>query len=171
MAEYDAKSTSHLSFEVSEVTQNQHLVGTLSYKGWFRSGAVIEMPDHFLYQVEANGFWGTVMEMKDGDKVLARFEMNWRGNMMLQTYFAGIEKDYIFRQRGIFKGTFILEDEDKSELVVMKPNMKWRSMNYEYRMTTSENFEAFADKSRLLMICLHCANYYMSMTASVGTGV
>lgn len=65
------------------------------------------------------------------------------------------------KQRGIFKESFTLEDQEKIELLVMKPQMKWTQINYEYLITTTDNFDTFANKELLLMTSLHCANYYI----------
>jgi hypothetical protein len=54
------------------------------------------------------------------------------------------------------------------ELLVMKPHFKWNKMNYEYAITSSDDFESFSNKKVLLMTSLHCANYYVSMMASIG---
>ncbi len=63
----------------------------------------------------------------------------------------------------------MLVDESGMELLVMKPHLQWKSMYYEYEITTAHAFENMTDKEILLMISLHCANYYMAMvTASIG---
>ena len=162
MAEYQAKSNNSLSFDV---TKDDKLIGKLSYKSWFKFNAVIEMADNSTYQVELKGFWGTTVEVKDGEKVLVKFLMNWNGDIVVQTYFDDFEKGYIFQHKGVFKESFILLDQEEIELLVMKPHLKWKNMNYEYQLTTSDIFEAFSNKEILLMTSLLCANYYMSMAA------
>ena len=159
MAAYQAKSN-NLSFEV---TTADKLIGKLSYKSWFKFNAVIEFANGSAYQVEPKGFWGTTIELKDGEKVLLQFKMNWSGEIVVQTYFNNIEQGYIFKHRGIFKDSFILVDQAGIELLVMKPLLKWNKMNYQYQVNTTDRFETFPDKEILLMISLHCANYYMSM--------
>ena len=166
MTTYQAKSTKSLSFEV---TQGDQLIGKLSYKSWFKFNAVIEMADKQTYQVQPKGFWGTTIELKDGESVLLNFKMNWNGEIVLQTYFEGFEIGYVFKHRGLFKDSYVLADQDGAELLAMKPHLKWSKMNYEYEIATSDTFDAFTHKEILLMTSLHCANYYMSMmSASVG---
>jgi hypothetical protein len=163
MAEYQAKSSNSLSFDV---TKDDKLIGKLSYKSWFKFNAVIEIANNSKnYQVEPKGFWGTTIELKDGERVLLKFKMNWNGEIVVQTYFNDLEQGYIFKARGVFKGSFILINQDGIELLVMKPHLKWNKMNYEYQITTSDSFETFSNKEILLMSSLHCANYYMSMGA------
>jgi hypothetical protein len=166
MTEYQVKLNNALSFDL---TKDDKLVGKLSYKSWFGFTAAIEMANGSSYQFEPRGFWGTTIELKDAEKVLLTFDMNWNGEIVIQTKFNDIDKGYIFKHRGIFKDSFILTDQDGIELLVMKPHLKWSKMNYEYQITASDNFDSFSDKEILLMISLHCANYYMSMMmASIG---
>ncbi|PWN69380.1 hypothetical protein C1631_015115 [Chryseobacterium phosphatilyticum] len=165
MAEYFAKSNSSLSFEI--IKDNQ-LTGKLTYKSWFTFNAEIETADHQHYQIEPKGFWGTTIELKDNEKVLLKFRMNWNGEIVVQTYFNGVKQGYLFKHRGIFKDSFVLTDQAGIELMVIKPHLKWNLMNYEYHFTTSDAFETFPDKEIVLINALHCANYYMSMMASTG---
>lgn len=162
MAEYHAKSTDTLSFEV---LKDEKLFGKLSYKSWFKFNAVIELANYANYQVEPKGFWGTTVEIKDGDQVLLTFQMSWNGEIVIQTYRNDVEKGYIFKHRGMFKESFVLTDQDGIELLVMKPHIKWSKMNYEYQITTTDSFENLPDKEILLMNSLHGANYYLVMLA------
>ena len=163
MAEYQAKSDNSLSFDL---TLNEQFIGKLSYKSWFEFNALIEITNDGNYQVIPKGFWGTTIEIKDHETVLLKFAMNWSGEIIIQTYFRDIEKDYALKHKGFFKESFILEDQEGAELLVIKPQLKWNKMRYEYQITTSATFELFSDKELLLMTVLHCANYYISITAS-----
>lgn len=163
MAEYQAKSSNSLSFEV---VKEEQLIGKLTYTSWFKFSAVIENADGQTYQVEPKGFWGTTIELKDRDRVLLKFRMNWNGEIIVQTYFDGLKESYVFKHRGIFKEAFVLTDKIGTEFLVMKPSLKWNLMDYEYRITTSDAFETVSHKDILLLNSLHCANYYMSMMMS-----
>lgn len=163
MAAYVAKANNTLSFDV---LSNDKLIGSLLYKGWFKFDATIQIANNATYQVEPKGFLGTTIEVKATEGVLLKFKMSWNGDIAVQSYFSNIEKGYVFKHRGIFKEAFVLVDEEGVELLVMKPHLKWSKMNYEYQITSSDTFEAIADKEILLVTSLHCANYYMSMIAA-----
>src|SRR6476469_9993700 len=100
MAEYQAKSNNSLSFEL---TNDDKLIGKLSYEKWFKFNAVIEIANNASYQVEPKGFWGTTIEIKDKEKLLVKFKMDWSGAIVVQTYFDDHEKDYMFKHKGFFK--------------------------------------------------------------------
>lgn len=164
MAEYYAKSNDSLSFEL---INNDKLTGKITYKSWFNFNAVIELEDHQSYQIEPRGFWGTTIELKDNEKVLLKFRMNWNGEIIVQTYFDGVKESFVFKHRGIFKDSFVLTDKIGTELLVMKPHFKWNLLNYEYQINTSDEFENYPNNNILLLTSLHCANYYMSMMVVV----
>ncbi|AZA76112.1 hypothetical protein EG347_00490 [Chryseobacterium sp. G0186] len=163
MAEYQAKSSNSLSFDI---TREEKLIGKLTYTSWFKFNSVIEIADGQICQIEPKGFWGTTIELKDKDRVLLKFRMNWNGEIIVQTYFDGLKESYVFKHRGIFKESFVLTDKMGTELLVMKPSLRWNLMDYEYKITTSDAFEEVSHKDILLLNSLHCANYYMSMMMS-----
>ncbi|GAB3341613.1 hypothetical protein GCM10027299_55960 [Larkinella ripae] len=162
MADYQAKSTNALSFEL---TQDDEMIGKLTYKNWFQFTAAIDLANHSTYQMIPKGFWGSTIELKGGDTVLLKFFMNWNGSITLQTYFNDHQQEYSFKHRGVFKESFLLIDQDATELLVMKPHVKWINLNYEYQIQTSDVFASLPRKEILLLTCVHCANYYMSIMA------
>jgi len=160
MVTYHAKSTNGLSFEVRK---DNEAIGQLTYSSWFKFNAVITVAGA-TYPVAPKGFWETSIEVRNGEKVLLAFSMGWKGEIVLRTYFNGTEQGYVFNHRGLFRESFILADPEGTELLVMKPHLKWAKMNYEYEVATTDTFEAFPDKAILLLTALHCGNYYLSMT-------
>lgn len=161
--EYQAKSDKYFFFKLM---QNGKSIGKLSYKSWFKFDAEIEFADQSKYKIEPKGFWGTTVELKDGAKVLLKFTMNWNGEIVIQTFFDEVEKDYIFRQKGVFKDSFIMTNPNGVELLAVKPDLKWFELNYEYQISTSDAFEELNHKDILLMNALHCANYFMTIMMS-----
>ena len=159
---YNAKSKNTVNFEISD---EKKTIAKLIYKSWFKFNAEIEILNS-KYQIEPKGFWGTTVEVKDDEKVLLKFTMNWDGNIFVQTYFDD-EKNYIFKRQGFFKESFVFTEENGTELLIMKPSFKWKSLNYEYQITTSSLFESLSEKNILLINSLHCANYYMAMMMGI----
>lgn len=163
MSEYQAKSKNSIVFDV---TKEDSQTGKLSYTSWFKFDALIELPDNINYEVKPKGFWGTTVEVKDGENVLLKFKMNWNGQIIVETFFRFPGEDYVFKHQGVFKEIFVFVDRYGTELLVMKPVLKWTAMGFEYQITTSDAFESIAKKEVLLLTLIHCANYYMSMMMS-----
>src|SRR6187401_664410 len=120
MTEYQAKLNNSLSFDLRK---DDELIGKLSYESWFKFNAVMEITNHASYQVMPKGFWGTTVEIKDKETLLLKFTMHWNGEIVIQTYFNDLEKDYVFKHIGFLKESFILADHEGTQLLVMKPHM------------------------------------------------
>ena len=164
MKEYQAKLNNSLCLDL---TRDDKLIGRLLYKSWFKFDAFIELANNSTFPVEPKGFWGTTIEVKREGDVLLNFRMNWHGEILIRTYFNNVERGYILKHRGILKESFVLIDQDGTELAIMKLHTKWSKMNYEYQITTSDRFEILSNKDILLLTSLHCANYYISSVAAV----
>lgn len=163
MATYHAKSTNGLSFEVRNGSE---AFGQLTYSSWFKFNAVATVAGA-TYSIEPKGFWETSIEVRGGEKVLLSFSMGWKGQIVLQTFFNGAETGYVISHHGVFRESFVLAERGGTELLVMKPQLKWTQMNYEYELVSSDAFESFPDNGILLLTALHCANYYMSLTMAI----
>ena len=142
------------------------MVGRLTSISWFSFNAFIELADNTNYQVESKGFFRKTIEVKDKDKVLLRFKMNWKREILIQTYLDNPEKGYILKRRGFLNESFLLINQDGIELLALKPHLKWSKMKYEYQITTSDHFEGYSNKELLLITSVHCANYYKSEKAA-----
>ncbi|MCX8530956.1 hypothetical protein [Chryseobacterium luquanense] len=96
--EYSATSEKFTTFKI---TKEEKIIGELHYKNWFKFNAEIEILNS-KYQVEQKGFWGTTLELLNDKKVLLKFAMNWDGNIVLNTFFDDVEKNYTFSHKGFF---------------------------------------------------------------------
>lgn len=161
MAEYIVKSENTKLFSLFF---NDKELGTLHYENWFSFKASIQVEKNREYHVTPKGFWGTTIEVKKqyGD-VLIKMKMNWKGNIVIQTNLDKVERDFLLIQKSMLKNVFILQDKDERELLVIKPDFKWKKINYDYEINSTPAFDLLPDNSLLLLVVIHCANYYMTM--------
>lgn len=164
MAEYSVASIDSKHFSLK---QNDTVLGVLHYLTWYSFKAEIKLANNSVYQIEPKGFWGTTIELKELGQVLLDFKMNWSGSIEVNSKFNGVEKHYLFKHKGILNEFFILLDSDETELLTMKPDFKWKKLKTDYEITTSAQIESLYEKDILLMVLIHCANYYMSMMHTV----
>ncbi|UPL47890.1 hypothetical protein [Hymenobacter sublimis] len=144
-------------------------LGALHYSEWFSFKAVATLADGSAFQLEPKGFWGTTIELKDHDKVLLNFKMNWDGNIILKSKLNDSSHAFVFKTKSMLKSEYVLRGRNEQELLVVKPDFEWSKFNYNYTFTTTEEFEASDSKALLLLTVLHCANYYMTMMSSAVT--
>ena len=163
MKEYKVKSedTKHFSLSI-----NDQEIARLIYEKWFSLKAEMILEGAITYQIEPKGFWGTTIELKQNEKLILNFKMNWSGNIIINSHFDEIERDFILKHKGIFKDTYILLSKEEEELLVIKPDFKWNKFNYDYNITTTDHFDTLSFNTILLLTTIHCVNYYMTMMSS-----
>ena len=166
MKDYNAKSIDTKHFYLT--TSDENPIGILKYDSWFSFKSEIILEDNTVYHVQPKGFWGTTIELKKDDTVLLNFKMNWNGNIVINTKFEEVERDFILKHKGVLKSSYVLQDKDGLELLVIQPDFKWNKFRYDYTLSTTEKLEQFGFKNILLLTTIHCANYYMAMMSSSG---
>jgi hypothetical protein len=164
MGHYKANSTNSQNFRLTFENQT---IGELIYKKWYSFNAEILLSDGAKYQLEPKGFWDSEIELKDETKTLLEFKMGWKG-IIIKTFFDNKEDTYLLKLNGLLSSKFVLIDSDKNELIVAETDFKWKKLNYDYNIETTQNFDNFDKKELLLLTILHGINYYMSIIASGG---
>ena len=163
MKEYKVKSadTKHFS-----LTINDQEIGRLIYEKWFSFKAEMFLGGSNIYQIEPKGFWGTTIELKQNEKNLLNFKMNWNGNIIINTRFDETERDFILKHKGILKDSYVLLNKEEEQLLVIQPDFKWSKFNYDYTISTTDNFDNLSFNGILLLTTIHCVNYYMAMMST-----
>jgi hypothetical protein len=160
MAEYHVTADAQRHFTATEGTRP---VGELAYPKWFAFDATLSLPNQAQYQIKPKGFWGTTIELLQDGHALLRFKMDWNGNIIIHTSFHGREQYFVFKQQSLLKHQYVLTDPQEQELLVVLPDFKWKAFNYEYAITSTDAFEALADKDLLVLVAVYCANYYITV--------
>ncbi|MBO0360646.1 hypothetical protein J0X19_21985 [Hymenobacter sp. BT186] len=165
MAEYHVTADDTRCFRLRE---GARLVGQLTYPSWFSFEATLTLAtEPTPFAVQPKGFWGTTIELRQHDTTLLRFKMGWNGNIILQSTFPGhAPQDFVFRQKGLFKSHYLLTDAEGQELLVVQPDFKWSKFTYEFALTSTAALETHPSKDVLLLLAVHCANYYITMMSA-----
>ncbi|WP_394996602.1 hypothetical protein [Emticicia sp.] len=163
MKEYKIKSedTKHFS-----LTLNDQEIGRLKYEKWFSFKAEMILGGTMTYQIEPKGFWGTTIELKQNEKILLNFKMIWNGDFIINTRFDEIERDFILKHKGIFKESYVILNKQDEELLVIRPDFKWNKLNYDYNISTTDQFDNLSFNVILLLTTIHCINYCTTMMST-----
>lgn len=159
MTTYNVISTKSNVFSLS---QNERILGNLTYKGWFSSQATIELSSGLMYDLQPKGFWENIVEVKSGEAVLFDSEMKWTGKILINNNLNDAVSPFTFKHKSVIKNTFVLLHPTGEELILVEPSFKWNRSNYDYQLSTSEAFEHLPNKELLLLLTVHCANYYIN---------
>ncbi|MBC6698267.1 hypothetical protein [Hymenobacter sp. BT190] len=163
MADYQVKSDSTRTFTLREAGT---VLGELTYTEWFSFKASLTLPGGVSLQIEPKGFWGTTIELKEQAEVRLSFKMHWNGNILLKSRLGGVNQAFVLKNRSMLKNEYVLLHKSGQELLLIRPDFKWNSANYDYTISSTEEFEALAAKHVLLLIAVHCTNYYLTMMTS-----
>lgn len=102
--------------------------------------------------------------MKGPAGVLYTFKMNWSGEILIKSKVDA--KAFVLKNKSLFKNAFVLHDKHEQELLVVQPDFKWSKLNHDYHLTTTEALGPPDAKALLLLVAVHCANYYMTMVST-----
>ena len=169
MSDYQVKSSDTRRFVV---TAENEEVGELNYDSWYSFKSELLLTTGEAFQVEPKGFWGTTIELKKAGVVLLNFKMHWDGNIIIKTRFDTEESNYNFKYKSIFKTSFVLQDENEKVFLEIQPDFQWSKLSYDYRISTTDEFDQISYNKVLLLTTVHCANYFMHiMSGTVLSGM
>lgn len=163
MAQYQATVNDKRVFQLRS---NDVIAGELHYTEWYTFKAATTLADGSAFQIVPKGFWGTTIEVKDQENVLFTLKMNWDGNIVIKSRLNTDGQDFVVKSQGVFKQSFVLQDRQGLELLAVKPEYTWNKIMPEYHISTTETFELLNSKHLLLLLTVHCINYYMTMVVS-----
>lgn len=142
--------------------------GQLIFKNAFSSTAEIRLGSEAPYHFTPKGFWGSTIELRKEDALIAKLKMNWNGQMIIKTYQQDKVCDYALTHLGFFKNSFLLSNRDKQELVHVSLDSKWNMHKANYEFQCADCFQDEYRSDLLLFIVLYCAKYYYTqMSAAI----
>jgi hypothetical protein len=169
MSTYTSLSTNSKTFWIKAADAE---IGYLKYTGWLSWKADISLATGEIFKVASKGFFGTSIEVKQSEKIWASFSMDWKGHLLIQTYFDEFESQiYVFKQQSLFKNAYILNTAAGAEILTIQPDYQWSRFRYDHRIETNEDFERLPHTNLFLIIAVYCTNYLiMIQNASIGAG-
>lgn len=156
MSTYKANSSNSLDFVLTKDEVNS---GELTYKKWYSFDAEIRMADGKSFPFESNGVWNSKIELKDEKTVLLEFRMGWNG-IIIKTFFTDLEKVFLLQPGGTSTMRFSLIDNSKSEFLKIESTFKRETLNFDYNIETTKEFDNLPKNKFILLTILHCINYY-----------
>ena len=140
------------------LTDNEHLLGELTYKNLFSYKAEIILTHADHYDIKPVGFFGTSIAVTKNETEIANLKMNWKGQIVM-TFQDG--QEFVFKSKGLFHNKYVIENKEGEELIQFDPKFNWSKFIY--------NYEILYDKKPqdLLFVLLgvYAANYYIAAVA------
>ena len=160
MREFSIQCTDTRSFSLNEAGVT---LAAMNYANWFSFKSHIIFSSGEEYKMEPQGFWGSIIHLMNGAEKILEFTMHWNGNIVISSKLDGTEKSFVFRNKSIFRSAFLLEGDDKAELMVIEPHFNWSKFNYHFSAKTTGIYADPHLNILMVLVGVHCANYYMMM--------
>lgn len=163
MANYTATSINSRNFIL---TNESGTLGELIYPKWYTFNAEIVLGEASKYQLELEGFWDSKIQLKQGDAVLLEFKIGWNG-VELSSNLDGKNERYLLKLKGFFSSKYVLVDAQDNEILEAEFDFKWKKLELDYNITTTEAFKNISHKEVLILTSLHCINYYQTFLSGM----
>jgi len=164
MSDYKVKTidSKHIS-----LTKNEVSLGDLKYKSRYSFKAEVKMADASAYRFEPKGFWGSTIELKDRFRTVLYFKQNWKGKIIINALFENFNRQFILKQKGVFKSGYVLSDINDRVFIDVTADFKWKKFNYDYTLSVNPELDKLEYKYILLLTAVYCINYYLRRNAAM----
>ncbi len=144
--------------KVFRLTDDESLLGELTYKNLFSYQAEITLPDSGHYAIKALGFFGTSITVTKNEMEIANLKMNWKGHIVM-SFQDG--REFIFKAKGFLHNQYVLENQQGEEIIQFIPSFNWAKFNYNYEITSTGKVQDIL----LVLLGTYAANYYIAAAA------
>ena len=148
-----AKSINSRNFQLFD--ENNQILGELIYSKWYSTKAEIKIGTK-IYKTDTKGFWTTSIEISEYEKVLLKFKMDWKGNIIMTSLQDG-EKHFIIKKEKWYSNILVMKDENEKVYFHLKRNFKWKDFKFHYEIALEEDLDAIT-----LLSIIHVVNYFSS---------
>ncbi len=138
----------------------------VNYQNWFSNKAKSKLYGDDI-EIKPRNIWASRFDIVKNKQNSGAITINWMGNTSIRTASEECkENTFSFKVKGIFERRFELSDADNKLILVIKPSMAWKKLNYNYDIEIKS--AKYQEKliSGLLIYCGYCANHYMTMLAA-----
>jgi hypothetical protein len=140
------------------LTDNEQLLGELTYKSLFSYKAEITLTNSDHYDIKSVGFFGTSITVTKNEIEIANLKMNWKGQIVITFH---NDQEFVFKAKGVFPINYVIENKEEEELIRLVPNFNWGKFNYNYEIS----FDKKPQDMLFVLLGVYAANYYIAAVA------
>ncbi|WP_019990509.1 hypothetical protein [Rudanella lutea] len=145
--------------------QEGKALSTIAYESWFSSTASATVDGREVV-IKSRNIWSSNFDVFVDGVDRGDITFNWKGHIIIKlTGETGATQTVRLRMKGFWNYHFVLENEQETILMELRPTFKWQKMNYNYDVHFAQDTVSSFDRALLLIICGYGANLYMTMMA------
>ena len=139
----------------------------LVYQNWFSSTASTTYNKTEI-EIKSKNVWGSKFDIFKNQIDKGDIIFNWKGDIIIRLIDqSNNESSWLLKSKGFWKQQFELSDENDNLVCILRPNMNWSKLNYNYEI---EYFLDTIDQEMIIQLIIYCGfgiNLYMTMMAGV----
>jgi len=139
-----------------QLTDNEQLLGQLTYKNLFSYNAEITITNSDSYEINPVGFFGTSITVTKNEMEVANLKMNWKGHIVM-SFQNG--QEFIFKVKDGFHEKYVVENKEGEKIIQFEPKFNWSKFDY--------NYEILYDKKPqdilFVLLGVYTSNYYIAV--------
>ena len=135
--------------------EGNHIVLKLVYAGRLSNKASIIDADNQVFSIVPIGFWKTKLEVRHNQQCLFTIKYKWGKTAEIFSNKDSTSNILLFKNTGIFRFRFIIQDKDDRELAVVRSKFRWEGFRHDYEIEISESLKRKPDHLVKLGIMLY----------------
>lgn len=143
------------------VTLNGSTIASLTYPKWYSYMAELDF-NGSRYTIKSRGFWGTVQEVKKGDRIILEGRYKWKGMQLSRP--GG--QPYLLKSRSAWGGSYGLYGHTGEELMSITGDYSWKKFSSNYIITCPDSFGDDEFEMLLMLAAIHFYKMYSTVAAS-----
>lgn len=140
------------------LTDNEKLLGELTYKSFFSYNAEITLINADRYEIKPVGLFGTSITVAKNETEVANLKMNWKGQIVI-AFPDG--QEFVFKAKGVFHNKYVIENKEEEALILFDPKFNWSQFNYNYEISYDQKPRDIL----LVLLGVYASNYYIAVVS------
>lgn len=139
---------------------DEHLA-TLTYLKRMSHRAIIRLSGGDEYEIIPLNIWRSKFEILHKGKAEIAFNRKWNGKTLIGVIRQGHRQSYVFQPRGFFDDRYVLMDNDKREMAVLRTNFLWKGFKYNFNLQVSDSLKRREEWLLLVVLQTYLSRYIM----------
>ena len=136
-------------------------LATLTYLKPMSHQATIRLSGGDEYEIRPLDIWRSKFEILHSGKAEIAFNRKWNGKTLIDVIRQGHRQSYIFQSKGFFDYRYVLMDNDKREMAVLRTKFLWKGFKYDFNLEISDSLKRREDWLLLVVLQTYLSRYIM----------
>lgn len=148
-------------------TEGNERLATLTYPKRMSAQAFIYQENRSTYEIKPLDFWKSKFVILENGKAIIAFNKKWTGRTQIEVSRQGHRQSYLFQPKGLFDYRYVLMDNDKREMAVLRTKFTWKGFRYNFDLQISESLKRREECLVLAILLTYLSRYIMQQHHAV----